>query len=78
MSVPARRDLSGIYFRYRNPETSRFENRTFEDLPLSAQDFVMSDRDAEWLRSLAKQLAKTLREVGDLCDVSKHDPEDEA
>ena len=37
MSAPARRDLSGIFFRYRNPETARFENRTFEDLPESEQ-----------------------------------------
>ena len=73
-----RRDLSGIFFRYRDPMTGRFENRTFEDLPPSEQDRVMSDRSSEWLRSLAKQLAKTLREVGDICDVSKHEPDDES
>ena len=77
MSVPARRDLSGIFFRFRHPETGRFENRAFEDLPESAQDRVMADRDAEWLRSLAKRLAHVLREVGDLCDVSKYQPEEE-
>lgn len=77
MSVPARRDLSGVFFRYRNPETGRFENRVFEDLPESAQDRVMADRDAVWLRSLAKRLALVLREVGDLCDVSKYQPEEE-
>lgn len=77
MNVPARRDLSGIFFRYRNPETGRFENRTFEDLPESEQDRVMADRDGPWLRSLAKRLAHVLREVGDLCDVSKYQPEED-
>lgn len=74
MSAPPRRDLSGIFFRFRHPETGRWENRTFEDLPEAEQDRVMADRDGPWLRSLAKRLALVLREVGDLTDVSKHDP----
>jgi len=66
-----RRNLSGIYFRYKNPETEKFENVVFEDLPEDEQDRVMDGRSEEWLKSLAKQIANTLNEVGEYTGIAK-------
>lgn len=63
--IKEQRNLSGIYFRFKNEKTGEFENRTFEDLPEDKQDEMMKDRNTAWLRSLAKQLANTLRNIGD-------------
>jgi hypothetical protein len=67
--IKEQRNLSGIYFRFKNEETGKFENRTFEDLPTDKQNEVMKDRSPEWLQSLAKQLANTLRDVADKFDI---------
>ena len=71
VNMKTQRNLSGIYFRFQNPETKEWENRTFEDLPESDQDKYMLGRGAEWLMSLAKQLANTLNEIGDQFDFIK-------
>jgi hypothetical protein len=63
MSKP--NNLSGIYFRYQNPETGKWENWCFEDLPVEKQDEYMMGRDPEWLQGMVKKLAATLKHVGD-------------
>jgi hypothetical protein len=65
-----KRGLSGIYFRAKNEETGKFENIVFEDLSEEQQDEMMNGRSEEWLKSLAKQLASTLRAIGDQFDIS--------
>lgn len=67
--IKEQRNLSGIYFRFKNPETGEMENRVFEDLLPENQDEIMKDRDIEWLKSLSKQLANTLRDIGDRFDI---------
>lgn len=67
--IKEQRNLSGIYFRFKNEETGKWENRVFEDLPQEKQDEMMSGRSVEWLQSLAKQLANTIREIGDKFDI---------
>lgn len=63
------RNLSGIYFRYQNPETGKWENWCFEDLPQQERDKMMENRSSEWLKSLANQLANTLMVAGDNCNI---------
>lgn len=58
-----RRNLDGVYFRIGT------ENICFSDLTEEQQDEVMKDRDAEWLRSLCKILAKTIKDIGDELDM---------
>ena len=65
-----KRGLSGIYFRAKNEETGKFENVVFEDLTEKQQDEMMNGRSEEWLKSLSKQLANTLRTIGDQFDIS--------
>ena len=71
-----KRSLSGIFFRFKNPETNKMENYCFEDLPENEQDRIMKDRSAEWLRGLAKRLAETLVEVADFCDITTKENDD--
>jgi len=58
-----RRYLDGVYFRIGT------ENICFSDLTEEQQDEVMKDRDTEWLKSLCKILAKTLKDIGDELDM---------
>lgn len=71
------RGVSGIFFRFQNPETKKWENRTFEDLPIIEQDRVMEGRSIEWLQSLAKQLANALYEVCQKFDITTIEAEQE-
>ncbi len=66
--MKTKRNLSGIYFRAKNPE-GKFENVVFEDLSEQQQDEVMNERPEEWLKSLSKQLANTLNDVGEIFDI---------
>ena len=69
--IKEQRNLSGIYFRFKNEDTGKMEDRVFEDLPIEQQDVVMKGRDIEWVKSLAKQLANTLRDIGDSFDIMR-------
>ena len=62
-----KRNLSGIYFRTK--VDGKWGNVVFEDLLESEQDRVMEGRTDEWLKSLAKMLAHTLRKIGDQFDI---------
>ena len=67
--MKAKRNLSGIYFRFKDEETGKWGNRVFEDLPEKEQDEYMDGRGEEWLKSLAKKLANTLNNIGDELDL---------
>lgn len=64
-----KRNISGIYFRVQNKQTGEWDTIVFEDLSDDQQDRVMLKRSNEWLQSLAKQLANSLREVSDKFDL---------
>ena len=64
------RNLSGVYFRYQNPETQKWENWCFEDLPRDERERQIEDRDVEWLKSLVNHLADTIVRVGDQFDLA--------
>ena len=65
-----KRSLSGIFFRYKNPETDKWENWCFEDLPEEEQDEFLDNRNTDWLKSLTKGLANTLNLIGDKFDIT--------
>jgi len=66
-----KRNLSGIYFRFKNPKTNKWENRTFEDLPEDKQDEYMANHNTDWTKSLAKQLANALNDIGNQFNLIK-------
>lgn len=47
------RSVSGIYFRYQNPDTQKLENWTFEDLPEEKQNEILDSKDHEFVNRYA-------------------------
>ena len=70
-----RRSLSGIFFISHDPDTGERGPICFEELSQAERDRVTVGQPVEWLKSLADQLAKTLKEVGDKFDIVKEDTE---
>jgi len=62
MKVP--HNLSGMYFRAQNEETGKWESVCFEDLSEKQMDEQLNQRSEEWIKSLAKQLANKLHQIG--------------
>lgn len=58
-----RRNLDGVYFRIGK------ENICFSDLTEEQQDEMMDGRSEEWLKSMCKILAGTIRDIGDSLDL---------
>lgn len=69
--MKTKRNLSGIYCRYKNLETGKFDNVCFEDLPEDEQDKFMKNRNEEFLKNLSKRLADVLNEVGEYTGIAK-------
>ena len=67
--MKVKRNLSGIYFRNKNTDTGKFDNIVFEDLSEDEQDKMMNDREIDWIKSLAKQLANTINNLGNQFDI---------
>lgn len=56
-------ELDGVFFRIKRGQ--KFEDICFSDLTEAEQDEVMKDRNEEWLKSMCKILAKSLRNIGE-------------
>ena len=65
------RNLSGIWFRYQDPETKEWGNRCFEDLPEEKQDEYMKDRELDWHKRMIKILSNVINDIGDHFDIIK-------
>lgn len=65
MELRPNNGISGIWVKFKNPETGESENRCFEDLPEEEQDVWMNSLDIEATRRLAKMLTETLNTVVD-------------
>ena len=59
-----KKGLSGIYFKYKNPEIKKWENRCFEDMETDEQEKILKDRNKEWMIQLCIQLSNTINEIG--------------
>lgn len=64
------RQISGVFFRFQNPDTGKWETRVFEDLPESEQDRVMEGREVGWIKSIAKIMANRLYEICEQFDIT--------
>ena len=70
-----KRSISGIYFRYQNPENNRWENWCFEDLPLEKQKEIVGEKGGEWAGNLAIALADTLNKIAEQFDITAENQE---
>lgn len=75
--MKTKRSLSGIYFRYQNPDTGKYENWCFEDLPENEQEKILASRGDEWLRSMVIALSKTINQISEQFDITAEKEETE-
>lgn len=64
-----KRNLSGVYFAIFNSDLNKYETRVFEDISEDEQDEILANLSTDWLISLVKNLAKSLRGIGDKYDI---------
>lgn len=72
-----RRNLSGIYIFHKFEDEERRQPTCFEDCPEEKQDEWLDSLDPNAVKSLAKQLGKTLRDIGDQFELSTKSEDDE-
>jgi len=72
-----RRNLSGIYIFHKFEDEERREPTCFEDCPEEKQDEWLKSLEVEALRNLSKQLAKTLRNIGEQFDLASGSSEND-
>ncbi len=70
-TIPTKRNVTGIYFRYKNPITGEMENRVFEDLPELNQREQLEGRNEDWLKEMVVIMAQCLHHICDEFDISK-------
>jgi hypothetical protein len=63
------RNLSGMYFRFKPPEATKFENWCFEDLPVPEQERILKEASPVFAQGIALRLAETLKEIGDKFEI---------
>lgn len=66
-----RRNLSGIFIFHKFEDESERRPTCFEDCPKETQNEWLDTLDRESLKNLSRLLAKTLRDVGEFCNVTK-------
>lgn len=64
-----RRNLSGIYIFDKFPDEEKREPTCFEDCQEETQDKWLDSLNEKNLKELAKQLAKTIKKIGDNFDI---------
>jgi hypothetical protein len=77
MTSPTRRNLSGIYIFDTLPGDDRRKPTVFEDCTEEKQNEWLDSLSPEALKSLSKQLAKTLRSIADQFDIMSGSQESE-
>lgn len=61
------RNLDGVYFRIKRDD--EFQNICFSDLTDEEMDYVLKDKNIQWVSGLCKILGKTLKNIGDQLDI---------
>lgn len=61
------RNLDGVYFRIKRDEI--YESICFSDLTEEEQNEVLKGKTKGWLKSLCKELARTIKDIGDCIDI---------
>ena len=67
--MKTQRNLSGIYFRQQNIDTSKWENVCFEDLEEEKQLDILNKNEVEFVKKLAVLLADTINRIGEELDI---------
>lgn len=62
------RNLDSMYFRLK--VNDKWENVCFSDMTKEEQDKIMDGKDEKWLKQMCKNLAMTIREIGDQFDIA--------
>lgn len=68
-----RRNLSGIYIFHKFEDEDRREPTCFEDCPIEKQDEWLNSLDSTAVKNLAKQLAGTIKEIGEQLNLVRGD-----
>ncbi len=63
MEYPQKRNLDGMFFRTKRGK--KWENICFTDLTKEEQERVLEEKNVEWCRIMAMELARVIREMGD-------------
>ena len=66
-----RRNLSGIFIFEKFEDDDRERPTVFEDCTEATQEKWLDSLETDGLKNLAKQLGKTVREIGDTFDILK-------
>jgi len=66
-----KRNLSGIYFRYKDPETGKWGNICFEDMTESEREEQMKNRPIDWHKRMIHALANTINDIGEHFEIIK-------
>lgn len=67
--IKEKRNLSGVFFKFKNPDSGQWEKRTFEDIPAEEQMEILNSKDQRFVKELCQILAKKLRDIGDQLDI---------
>lgn len=62
MDYPIKRNLDSIYFRVER--NNKWESVCFTDLTDKEKDEIIKDKSEAWLRSMIKEIASSLRNIG--------------
>lgn len=65
-----RRNLSGIYIFHKFDDDNRKKPTCFEDCPEEKQDEWLDSLEPEAVKNLAKQLGRTIRDIGDRFEIA--------
>lgn len=77
MTTVKRRSLSGLYIFHKFEDEKRREPTCFEDCPEDKQDEWLGSLDSEAVKHVAKIMARTLRKIGDMFDITTEKPQDD-
>lgn len=75
--LPKEHRLSGVFIRFKNPVTGKYENRVFEDLPEANMRATLEGRGEDWLKEMVIIMSKCLHTIADEFEISAHSAEDD-
>jgi hypothetical protein len=64
-----KRNLSGVYIRYKNPENEKCESWCIEDIPKEERTKFLEEKSKEWCVGLVNRLSDVLKKIGDKFDL---------
>lgn len=75
--LPSEHRLSGVYIRFLNPVTGKYENRVFEDLPEQNMRETLDGRSEEWLKEMVIIMSKCLHTIASEFEITANSGQDD-